>query len=87
MKIPAETLQLRINNALGLAVDFGLTDGSHHKMWVIDQMVRALTGCPIIKEEFIDYLGRPAVSESFGESNQYRAFTAQFEEWEVGIAP
>ena len=34
----------RINEAIALAVQYGSTDGSHHKMWVIDQMVRALTG-------------------------------------------
>lgn len=24
------------------AISYGATDGAHHKMWVIDQMVRAL---------------------------------------------
>lgn len=30
--------------ALGLAYSYGQIDGSHHKAWTIDQMVRALTG-------------------------------------------
>lgn len=30
--------------ALAIARDDGLTDGKHHKQWVIDQMVRALLG-------------------------------------------
>lgn len=32
----------RINKALEIAAECGSTDGAHHKMWVIDQMVRAL---------------------------------------------
>ena len=34
----------KINLAIKLAVRFGGIDGDHHKAWVIDQMVRALTG-------------------------------------------
>jgi hypothetical protein len=34
----------RIVKALGVAFRYGGTDGAHHKAWVIDQMVRALTG-------------------------------------------
>jgi hypothetical protein len=33
----------RIAKALGWAM-YGSFDGEHHKMWAIDQMVRALTG-------------------------------------------
>jgi hypothetical protein len=35
----------RILAALMLASSYGGTDGAHHKQWLIDQMVRALTGC------------------------------------------
>lgn len=34
----------RIESALDIAVQYGGIDGAHHKTWVIDQMVRALTG-------------------------------------------
>lgn len=34
----------RINKALEIARRYGQIDGAHHKTWVIDQMVRALTG-------------------------------------------
>lgn len=34
----------QIEKALNIAFDYGQTDGEHHKAWVIDQMVRALTG-------------------------------------------
>lgn len=30
--------------ALSIAMRYGGIDGGHHKMWVIDQMVRALSG-------------------------------------------
>jgi len=32
-----------ITNALYIASQYGSIDGAHHKAWVIDQMVRALT--------------------------------------------
>jgi hypothetical protein len=35
----------RIDAALNFALRYGNIDGAHHKTWVIDQMVRALTGC------------------------------------------
>lgn len=37
-------IQERVSEALGFAHSYGQTDGAHHKAWVIDQMVRALTG-------------------------------------------
>jgi hypothetical protein len=40
----AETDAERVELALDVAVEFGQTDGDHHKAWVIDQMVRILTG-------------------------------------------
>ncbi|TMI88338.1 MAG: hypothetical protein E6H00_12965 [Bacillati bacterium ANGP1] len=40
----AAELQARIRAALDLAAHYGTIDGEDHKMWVIDQMVRRLTG-------------------------------------------
>lgn len=34
----------KIQVALDIAADSACIDGGHHKMWTIDQMVRALTG-------------------------------------------
>lgn len=31
-----------IEEALEIAMEYGAIDGAHHKMWVIDQMVRSL---------------------------------------------
>ncbi len=36
--------QQRITKALETAASYGDIDGAHHKEWLIDQMVRALTG-------------------------------------------
>lgn len=44
MTTPAEVLAERTSKALRYA-RFGDEEGEHHKVWVIDQMVRALTGC------------------------------------------
>lgn len=37
-------LQDKIDAALEIAYQCGQFDGGHHKMWVIDQIVRELTG-------------------------------------------
>ena len=34
----------KAKEALKIAMDYGQIDGAHHKAWVIDQMVRAMTG-------------------------------------------
>lgn len=33
-----------VDQAIEIAIRWGGIDGDHHKAWVIDQMVRALTG-------------------------------------------
>ena len=37
-------MEKSIEDALDLAWEYGQIDGGHHKMWVIDQMVRVLLG-------------------------------------------
>jgi hypothetical protein len=77
--------QKRIEQALEIARRYGQTDGSHHRLWVIDQMVRALTGCPAAP-----------TGEFAGESEEYRYFVERScegddgpdtYEWETGVAP
>ena len=34
----------RIEKALDIVNQYGGIDGAHHKQWVLDQVVRALTG-------------------------------------------
>jgi hypothetical protein len=43
IKIPATDAD-RIEIALDVITEFGQIDGDHHKTWVIDQVVRTLTG-------------------------------------------
>lgn len=64
----------RVQAALELAVRYGGIDGDHHKAWVIDQMVRALTGTQEAYEKFV-------ANAKDGEDGPetYR--------WEVGIPP
>lgn len=39
-----ESVEDRIELAADLALEYGGYDGDHHKMWVIDQMLRVLLG-------------------------------------------
>jgi hypothetical protein len=86
----------RIEKALELARQDGQIDGAHHKMWVIDQMVRALTGCPMVLMKGSDYGGKPFEYEAQGESEEYRQLIADAKagedgadtySWDTGIAP
>ncbi len=62
----------KIQKAINLAVGYGGIDGSHHKNWVIDQMVRILAGGNY------DQVVKDAC---FGEDGP-ETYT-----WDVGIAP
>ncbi len=81
--------------ALDIARRYGQEDGAHHKMWVIDQMVRALTDCPIVTVAAI-HRGQPYTFTSMGKSETYKQFVANAcsgedgpdtYEWDTGIAP
>ena len=85
-----------IERALEFAVKYGGIDGDHHKLWVIDQMVRALTNCPMVERSAIDCHGQPYTFEDQGESAEYLALVAAARDgedgpetysWDVGIAP
>lgn len=62
----------RIKQAIEVAIQYGGTDGSHHKAWVIDQMVRILAG-----ERYNDVVA----SACDGENGQNTYI------WDCGIAP
>ena len=68
----SDDLDARIEEALGVAFQYGTIDGDHHKMWVIDQMVRALAGDGY--EGFV-------VDFEKGEDGPFTY------EWSEGIAP
>lgn len=91
-----EYLAERIEVALRIASEWGGVDGDHHKAWTIDQIVRALTGCPTVIKAAKDFRGLPYSYEAQGESDEYRAFVAGHNQgedrehtyqWNEGIAP
>lgn len=86
----------RITKALEFANIYGGIDGGHHKMWVIDQMVRALTGCPIDKFTGTNCRGQPYEFEGQGTNEEYVTFVRdhcagedgpETYAWAVGIPP
>lgn len=68
-----EEAEERIKKALQLIYSYGQTDGSHHKAWVIDEVVRALMG-----EDYSDW-----IRDYEGDPEDYDNYYS----WDVGIAP
>jgi hypothetical protein len=64
----------QIEEALSIAFEYGGIDGAHHKTWVIDQMVRVLTG-----------IGYPQFVEDF--NNEDDCVFSNTYCWDEGIAP
>ena len=95
-KLACNELLGRITLAMEYAADYGSTDGGHHKMWVIDQMVRALTGCSIEKVKAMDCNDQSYEYDTQGKSEEYIKFVTEHNdgenglntyEWDKGIAP
>jgi hypothetical protein len=85
-----------IAKALQIAFQSSQVDGDHHKAWVLDQMVRALTGCPLVEKSAIDCRNQPYTYKGFGESELYETFIAKAKagedgpdtyDWDLGIPP
>jgi hypothetical protein len=64
----------KIKEALEIAWTYATIDGCHHKMWVINQMVKALCGSEEEYRKWIEAYETPAE-----DGSRY--------EWDVGIAP
>lgn len=62
----------KIEDAIGLIVQYGGVDGAHHKAWVIDQVLRILAG-----DEY-DELIRTICAGDDGPDTY---------EWDKGIVP
>ncbi len=86
----------RIKKALIMAYENGSEDGGHHKMWVIDQMVKALTGCPMVECTQLDCNGKPYTFKEQGQSDEYKEWIKKFKDgedgpdtysWDEGIPP
>lgn len=65
--------QERIEKALDYAIRYGGIDGDHHKAWVIDQIIRSLTGCPEIEPPGTDRFGTP--HSKYGEQGKSEEYT------------
>jgi hypothetical protein len=62
----------QIAEALDIIHRYGVIDGAHHKQWVLDQVVRALTG-----DGYADWVIRQKDGEDGPDTY----------EWDEGIAP
>lgn len=91
-----EKTKARVATALDIAVQSGQVDGAHHKAWAIDQMVRALTGCPMVDKTVKPTSGEPYTYAAQGESAEYQTLVAEHNAgedgpdtytWDVGIPP
>lgn len=74
----------RIAAALEIIHTLGGIDGGHHKQWVLDQVVRTLTGCPMVTRSAKDYTGKPYTYEAQGESEEYLSWVTQHKDGEDG---
>lgn len=96
IEMPANTPLERIQKAINIAVQYGGIDGAHHKDWAIDQIVRALTGCPVEPKTSKNWQGDPISYLAQGESDEYKQVVKEAcsgedgpdsYEWNTGIAP
>lgn len=94
--VTPEELLKRINLAIELAVRYHGVDGKHHQLYAMDQVVRALTGCPMQTVNTFDVNGIPYAYEAQGESTEYVKLVDYARDgedgpftydWDVGIAP
>jgi hypothetical protein len=83
---PVPDIHDQVSKALDIA-GAAVWDGEHHKNWVIDQMVRALTFCPDVTATATGANGQPYSYQTQGESGLYRAFVASRPGWHAGTAP
>lgn len=92
----AEALLARVDSALCFLVTYAQIDGDHHKMWVLDQVLRSLLGCPLESVTALDVNGKTYSYERQGESTEYKAFVVDAcagvdgpntYEWDTGTPP
>ena len=73
MSLPVNVGDIRIEKALEIAWRYSQIDGSHHKAWAIDQMVRALLDADCVGSEY------PKWVREYENDGEY--------EWDEGITP
>lgn len=63
-----------VQGSIDLIIQYGQIDGAHHKMWVLDQVLRKLAG------DQYTQLVKESEGDPDDEDNYYG-------EWDTGIAP
>ncbi len=85
-----------LQEVLDFIVKYSGIDVAHHKDWVLDQVVRMLTDCPMEERMGLDAYGDPYIYMALGESEEYKNLVANAKsgvdgpntyDWEVGIPP
>lgn len=78
---------------------YGMIDGAHHKQWLLDQVVKILTGCEIQLGEASWEGGETEYRFSIvGETDEYKAWVdswleydedgeLMYSEWDNGVTP
>ena len=64
--------ELKVQKAIEIIEDCGWIDGGHHKMWVIDQVLR------ILRDDYDEWVKNYPVGEDGPQT---------YGEWDTGIAP
>lgn len=91
------TAEEKVERALELIMLNGGVDGAYHKQWVLDQLVRTLTGCLFLESAAKDNRDQNYTYGNLGENEQYLDWCRKYRvgedgpetyrEWDVGIAP
>lgn len=87
----------RVEKALEYITRYGGgMNGPERKQWVLDQVVRALIGCPMVEKSALDVYRKPYTYDAQGESDAYLEWVrAAFgdednpdaDNWDIGTPP
>lgn len=75
---------IRIEAALETIRSLGSIDGAHHKQYVLDQVVRLLTGCVPERKTAFDYKRQIYNYDGLNESDEYKKWVAETKAGEEG---
>lgn len=96
LELAARPDKERIDKALDYILRYGGIDGGHHKQWVLDQVVKALTGGRVTTVTHVAHNGTEYKYDEQGPSEEYDAWIKKYEdgedgpktyEWDTGTPP
>ncbi len=76
----ATELSARIGSALEVVKEYGTIEGDHHRAWVLDQVLRALTG-----DKYDEFVEEHFVQEDPTIHDEEGPIRVNY--WDEGIAP